>query len=122
MRTESEIKSLLSKDSQSLCSVIIIHRVLNSFKEEAKLCMIELMKRKANGDQFDFETYIDKEAAKYVINVNIPKVNDIKSKISSTITQAFFGDNLKNLTNSIVGNELDGLEDDDDDDDDDDDE
>lgn len=46
--------------SDKLCQFVICHRYLNYSKDLSILAMEELAKRRINGDNFDFESYIDK--------------------------------------------------------------
>lgn len=71
--------------SKALCAIIVSYKSLGLLKDEAKNAMIELMIRKENGDDFDFEDYINKELE------NIPK-NNLDPKIISF---------LKNLTKNL---------------------
>jgi len=71
--------------SLNLASMVIIHRSLGAYKEEAKLCMIELMKRKAAGDEFDFEKYIKENESKYKVKPVIQSFASIKSQMSTAM-------------------------------------
>lgn len=55
---EQHIDSL---DTKMLCHVIILNRYLGSYKEFSKKCMEKLAINRANGDTFDFESYIDEQ-------------------------------------------------------------
>jgi len=48
------------RSSEALAAIIVAHRALGAFKEESRSAMIELMKRKKAGDDFDFDGYITK--------------------------------------------------------------
>jgi len=54
--TEQQIKEAKSK---ILAGYIIAYRLFKLNKELAENCMIELMIRKENGDDFEFEKYIE---------------------------------------------------------------
>ena len=69
-----KIDKILTTDSKNLAGFIVAHRVLGCWKEEAKACMIELSKRRINGDDFDFESFIAEEVKKNQFKVNIDKV------------------------------------------------
>jgi len=60
--------------STNLCDVIITFRYLGVFKARAIACMKELAQRRANGDTFEFEEYIQTQM-KTMPNINaaIPK-------------------------------------------------
>ena len=70
MTEQEEIKKASSK---ILAGFVIAYRVLGSFKEKSILCMQELMDRRALGDSFNFEEYIENE-----IN-SMPKPNDLNA-------------------------------------------
>jgi len=78
---------ILADNSEILATRIIIHRLLNSFHEEAKLAMYELMRRRIQDkEQFDFETFIENGIKENQIDVKIPSINDIKKNfIQKTI-------------------------------------
>jgi hypothetical protein len=48
-----------SMSNEKLCDIVIAFRYLGTLKEEAVLCMSELVNRRNNGDQFPYETYIE---------------------------------------------------------------
>ena len=48
-----------SYTSQKLCEMIVCHRYLGFNEEINAACMEELGKRRAAGDNYDFETYIE---------------------------------------------------------------
>ena len=46
--------------SESLVAIIVSHRVLGLYQEEAKTCMSELLRRREDdNDPFEFEKYIE---------------------------------------------------------------
>lgn len=65
---------LASVTMHGLCDIVITYRYLGMFKEYALSCMKELARRRTEGDDFDFETYIDAELSK------LPKI-DLKLNI-----------------------------------------
>lgn len=71
-----------------LASMIVISRILGTFRPEAKACMIELMNRKSRGDTFDFESFIKENYEKYKIKLNLQSFTSIKSKISTSIMES----------------------------------
>jgi hypothetical protein len=65
-------------NSKKLCQIILSYRYLKLNKELSIQCMEELGRRRANGDQFDFESYL-KEISKELpeLNFSIPNIKDI---------------------------------------------
>lgn len=57
-----------SISSESLAAQVVAYRALKMNREHATLAMAELGSRRANGDPFEFEQFIDVELAK------IPKI------------------------------------------------
>jgi len=60
--------------STALAAIIVSSRTLGILKKEAREAMIELMKRKESGDEFDFSSYIDEKISqmpKPELNTNI---------------------------------------------------
>jgi len=51
-------KTIKERDSKALAATIVVYRTLGYCKEEAILSMQELVHRKNNGDDFDYEHYI----------------------------------------------------------------
>jgi len=49
--------------SEKLCEMIVCDRYFGCYKDIAIMCMEELAARRAAGDQYDFETHIDKSLA-----------------------------------------------------------
>ena len=68
---EQQMASISTSASQSLAAYVVVYRALGMNKNIAIACMAELMKRKAVGDEFDFESYIEDELAK------IPKPKNV---------------------------------------------
>ena len=52
-------KMIPSFNSEKLCQIIVCNRYFNFNQELAILCMEELSNRRLNGDNFEFELYID---------------------------------------------------------------
>lgn len=67
MQRKLEIPQAASK---VLAAHIVVYRTLGIEKDFAVTCMEELVRRRALGDDFDYETYIDEEVKK------IPKIDD----------------------------------------------
>lgn len=62
---ESEVKSRIHEFSTTkLCDLIINYRYLGLFRELYVASMEELSKRRQNGDNFDFEKYIEENLNK----------------------------------------------------------
>lgn len=62
--------------SQALAAKIVAYRALGLFKDEARAAMIELAKRKNEGDDFDYEAYIKEkldEVPKSQLNTDVIK-------------------------------------------------
>jgi hypothetical protein len=72
--------------SQSLAAIVVAYRILGICKDEAKSSMIELMKRKENGDEFDFELYISEKLAQIPKSELNPTIIQTLSTISSVGT------------------------------------
>lgn len=68
-------------DNEKLCQIIVCYRYLNSYKDLAILCMQELGKRRVQGEQFDYENYIEKSLSQ------LPQINiqplDIRALMSN---------------------------------------
>lgn len=61
---ESQMASVKTSPSETLAAHVVVYRALKINKDIALACMKELAKRKEDGDDFDFETYIEDELAK----------------------------------------------------------
>lgn len=73
-----ELKNNITKFSnERLCEIIVSSRYLNIMKDEAIICMEELAKRRENGDNFDFENFIENEIKK-LPNFNLDLENILK--------------------------------------------
>lgn len=70
--------------SDTLAARVVVYRSLGIGKDLAVQCMSELVRRRANGDQFDYEAYIESETAK-IPKVNITEIN----KTSQVVFQGF---------------------------------
>ena len=68
---EKQLASIESSPSKSLAAYVVAYRALGIGKDIAVACMGELAKRKADGDEFDFESYIEQEVSK------IPQPNGV---------------------------------------------
>lgn len=74
----SESEEILAAPSKILAGYVVVYRLLKIYRERSEACMIELMNRRSNGDDFDFESYIENELKE------APKPNDL-SKISQIL-------------------------------------
>ena len=110
--TDEDIKNMTSIN---LASMVVIYRILGSYKDEAKMAMIELMQRQATGDAFDFEKFIDEKSIEHAINVNIPSFASVKAKMSNAVFQALL--EIKKEGPNKNNNDLSDIISDDDDDD-----
>lgn len=95
--SKEEQDQILADDSQTLATRIVIHRMLNSFHEEAKLAMFELMRRRVQDkEEFDFEKYIEDGFKENNIDIKIPSLNELKkSIIEKNIYSIFRGESSK---------------------------
>jgi len=55
---------ITSFNSEAICAIIVVNKYLNQDNECTSTCMKELAARRANGEDFDFETFIDEEFKK----------------------------------------------------------
>jgi hypothetical protein len=69
--------------SEALSAMIVTYRSLGLFKDEAKQAMTELAKRQDEGDDFDFESFIDAKLNE------VPK-SDINSDVSKFLRSLSF--------------------------------
>jgi hypothetical protein len=66
------------RKSETLAAHIVIYKTLNIDRETALLCMAELGRRRALGDEFDYETFIEAEVEKIPkVNSNLPELYKI---------------------------------------------
>jgi len=64
--------------NETICDIVVCHRYLGIYEDLAVLCMTELGSRRANGDSFDFESYIKASLDELPkINVNIPDIGTL---------------------------------------------
>lgn len=69
MNNEEVKEQIKSAKSKILAGYVITYRLLGLYKELAEECMEELLLRRENGDNFNFEEYIEDELK------NSPKSN-----------------------------------------------
>lgn len=74
---EKQIANVTLSPSDALAAYVVAYRALGVNKELAVACMEELVKRRQNGDNFDFESYIETETAK----IKLPKGIDYAKMI-----------------------------------------
>ena len=83
LKPEDFSNNLSKYSSECLCNIIICDRYIGIGKDIAIIAMEELGQRRVNGEQFEFETYIDK-----TFN-DLPKIDlgnvDIKSILKQAI-------------------------------------
>ncbi len=73
---------LLSFDNKKLCAIIVSSRYLSINKELSILCMEELANRRVNGDNFNYEDYIEQKS-KTLPSININSgIYDLISKFN----------------------------------------
>jgi len=64
--------------SKKICEMIVCNRYFEMNKEISVICMEELGKRRANGDDFNFEDYIEKSYKELpTLNFEIPDLREI---------------------------------------------
>jgi hypothetical protein len=80
----NKVKSLIpSYTSEKLCEMIVADRYFGISKESAIACMEELGKRRAAGDTFAFEKYIDEKFKTLpVLNFNMP---DLRTSLTQMV-------------------------------------
>lgn len=71
-----------SYSNEKLCEMIVCDRYFGMGKEISLICMEELGKRRATGDTFDFEEYIDKSYKE------LPELNFEMPDLRSILNQA----------------------------------
>lgn len=81
------VKLIPEFSSEKLCDIIICNRYLGVYKDLAVSCMIELSNRRSNGNDFDFESYIDnnyKELPK--LDFTIPNFSNVIKQFRDKIS------------------------------------
>ena len=70
-----------SYSNEKLCEMIVCDRYFGMGKEISVICMEELAKRRANGDSFDFEEYVDKSYKELPeLNFEMPDLRALLNK------------------------------------------
>jgi hypothetical protein len=69
--------------SQALAAKVVAYRALGIFKDEAREAMIELAKRKDEGDDFDFDKFIADKLAEVPKPQMKPEVMKFLSSLAS---------------------------------------
>jgi hypothetical protein len=67
------------RSSEVLAAIIVAHRSLGSFEKEARESMVELMIRRKEGSEFDYESFITKELAK----IPVPELPEVFKLLKS---------------------------------------
>lgn len=76
-------KNVPSYSNEKLCEMIVCDRYFGMGKEISVICMEELGKRRAGGDTFAFEEYIDKSYKELPeLNFDMP---DLRSMLNQAI-------------------------------------
>lgn len=75
--------------NEALASQIVVFRLLGLNKKFSIQCMEELMFRKKNGDEFDYDSFIKEELEKS------PKLNNESNNILKNLINIDFGKLLK---------------------------
>ena len=78
--------------SKALAATVVVYRSLGFAKDEARKAMAELARRKADGDEFDYETFIKEELDKLPKPELNPQVMNIMSSL------AYMGNNGRKST------------------------
>lgn len=68
--------------SKSLAAIIVAYRSLGLFKDKARDAMVELARRKVEGDDFDYETWIDDKIKELPKPDHNPELLNLLSTIS----------------------------------------
>jgi hypothetical protein len=100
-KTERElIEDVPKADSKVLAAQVVVYRTLGINKALAKACMVELAIRRGNGDDFEYEDFIDEKVAGIpkMQNTNLLKITQsIQSQVRNiNVGGAFKTDNKKN--------------------------
>lgn len=75
---------VLTGSSEALCEIIVCDRYFGSYNKLAIACMEELGRRRANGEVFDFESYIDNSLKDFPkLDFKIPNITDALKQIIS---------------------------------------
>ncbi len=83
MENKSEDQLIKEAKSKILAGYVIAYRLFKLNKDLSVKCMVELMVRKENGDDFDFEKYIEENVlecqTKYKSNgsVDLTSINNM---------------------------------------------
>lgn len=68
-----------------LCEIIVANRYLGIMKDEAILCMQELARRRALGDEFEFEKYVE-DLQEKLPNIKLNMDNIVKNTFNGLKT------------------------------------
>jgi hypothetical protein len=74
---DNKLSEVKNTNSESLAAYIVLYRSLGIGKNLALACMTELSTRRSNGDDFNFEAFIEEEVGK------IPKPPPVGSSLIS---------------------------------------
>lgn len=70
--------------TQKLCEMIVCDRYFGCYHEMAIMCMEELAKRRAAGDNYDFEQYIQECLEKLPkFEIKLPNLRDVMAKFAT---------------------------------------
>ncbi|HUU87005.1 MAG TPA: hypothetical protein VMX17_04540 [Candidatus Glassbacteria bacterium] len=96
------IEKILKQDSEMLATHVVANRILGSFREEAKLAMTELMRRRMQDkDKFAFEEFIREEVKSTNIDLKLPSVQEIKREIIGSIVGQLFSNKQPHIVEDI---------------------
>lgn len=73
---------------EKLCEIIVCDRYFNSYKELSIRCMKELAKRRDSGNEFDFESYIEKSLSEMPkFDFSIPDLGNVLRQFTNKIVK-----------------------------------
>lgn len=84
-----QVKANVPKFSnEKLCEMIVCDRYFGFGQKIDIICMEELAKRRAAGDTFDFESYIDQEYKKLpVLNLKTPDLREVLTAAAASMAK-----------------------------------
>jgi hypothetical protein len=78
-----EPKNPSEASSEALVGMVVVFRAFGICKDEARVAMIELMRRKEAGDEFDFEAMIKQKLAELPKSMLDPEIINVMNSIAS---------------------------------------
>ncbi len=78
--------NIISFTSHKICEMIVSNRYLKINSQIDVICMTELSNRRLNGDNFEFEKYIEEINKDLpVLNFNVNDITDIRSILNKIV-------------------------------------